>query len=29
VVIQSGLAKVRAYTANGEAAVMAVLGPGI
>ena len=28
VVIQTGLAKVRAYTANGEEAVMAVLGPG-
>jgi CRP-like cAMP-binding protein len=27
-VIQTGLAKVRAYTANGEEAVMAVLGPG-
>ena len=28
VLLQSGLAKVRAYMANGEAAVMAVLGPG-
>jgi len=28
VVIQTGLAKVRAYTADGEEAVMAVLGPG-
>jgi CRP-like cAMP-binding protein len=28
VLVQSGLAKVRAYTANGEEAVMAVLGPG-
>ena len=28
VVIQTGLAKVRAYTANGDEAVMAVLGPG-
>jgi len=28
VVIQTGLAKVRAYTANGEEAVMAVVGPG-
>jgi CRP-like cAMP-binding protein len=27
-VIRAGLAKVRAYTANGEEAVMAVLGPG-
>ena len=27
VLVQSGLAKVRAYTANGEEAVMAVLGP--
>jgi len=28
VVIQSGLAKVRAFSADGEEAVMAVLGPG-